>query len=397
MILPCDFCDSKTAVLFCKADSAKLCLLCDQHVHAANALSLKHVRYQICDTCKSDTASVRCSTHNLVLCHHCDSHAHSTASPHHRHRLHGLSGCPSVPEIASALGLDFSPDHPPQDPDCPVVPTAAAPPKYNRDDVYQQVLEIARRRDFSAQSVQLKFNHHDTNNNHQNDVVDEMLLQQTPFTSLLMLPSESEFDARKSNDNGYGAETGDLLWNCCPTYHTPQVWDFQLQKSRDCGEPRVLTFDGLEETSLSIPRAFQDVHNMNCSTIGDDILSRNNQSDQSSSSHAKKKEESNNKARDGFSSESNLIESITYSGTNNVTNMEHLVGGSENVSSLKAKISLEELAKNRGNAMLRYKEKKKTRRYDKHIRYESRKARADTRKRVRGRFVKATDITDVQA
>lgn len=30
-------------------------------------------------------------------------------------------------------------------------------------------------------------------------------------------------------------------------------------------------------------------------------------------------------------------------------------------------------------------------RYEKHIRYESRKARADTRKRVKGRFVKACD------
>lgn len=30
-------------------------------------------------------------------------------------------------------------------------------------------------------------------------------------------------------------------------------------------------------------------------------------------------------------------------------------------------------------------------RYEKHIRYESRKARADTRKRVKGRFVKASD------
>ncbi|KAF4356201.1 hypothetical protein F8388_019743 [Cannabis sativa] len=29
--------------------------------------------------------------------------------------------------------------------------------------------------------------------------------------------------------------------------------------------------------------------------------------------------------------------------------------------------------------------------YDKHIRYESRKARADTRRRVKGQFVKATE------
>lgn len=33
-------------------------------------------------------------------------------------------------------------------------------------------------------------------------------------------------------------------------------------------------------------------------------------------------------------------------------------------------------------------------RYDKHIRYESRKAKADSRTRVKGRFVKATDSPD---
>ncbi|CAM6005366.1 unnamed protein product, partial [Sphagnum balticum] len=43
----------------------------------------------------------------------------------------------------------------------------------------------------------------------------------------------------------------------------------------------------------------------------------------------------------------------------------------------------------RDSAMLRYKEKKKIRKFDKKIRYESRKARADIRKRVKGRFVKA--------
>ncbi|KAH1077151.1 hypothetical protein AAZX31_19G089100 [Glycine max] len=383
-MLPCDYCDSKPALLFCRADSAKLCLVCDQHVHAANALSLKHVRFQICDSCKSDTAVLRCSTHNLVLCHNCDVDAHGAdaSSLHHHHhhhrRLHGLSGCPSVPEIASALGLDFRAQE-------PVVPTAAS-----RDEVYEQVLEIARQRNNGLGAEQLKFD--DSPGNDVVVVVDEMLIQQTPFTSLLMLQnSESEFDARKSNDNnGYGTEAWDLHWNYNnPAYQPPQVWDFQLQKSTDCNEPRVVTFDGLE-----VPKLFQDVHNMNYSTIGDDIdiLSRNNQSDQSSSSHAKRKEESNKKARGGLSSESTLFESIPYSGTNNVVVMEHLVGGNENVSTLKARVSLQELAKNRGDAMLRYKEKKKTRRYDKHIRYESRKARADTRKRVRGRFVKASDV-----
>lgn len=48
----------------------------------------------------------------------------------------------------------------------------------------------------------------------------------------------------------------------------------------------------------------------------------------------------------------------------------------------------------RGNAMIRYKEKKKARMYEKTIRYASRKARADVRKRVKGRFVKAGEAYD---
>lgn len=42
----------------------------------------------------------------------------------------------------------------------------------------------------------------------------------------------------------------------------------------------------------------------------------------------------------------------------------------------------------RDSALSRYKEKKRTRRYDKHIRYESRKVQAEHRKRVKGRFAK---------
>ena len=71
---------------------------------------------------------------------------------------------------------------------------------------------------------------------------------------------------------------------------------------------------------------------------------------------AKKKEENNKKAKGGLSSESKLFESIPYNGTNNVVVMEHLVGGNENVGTLTARVSLEELAKNRGDAMLQLSE-----------------------------------------
>ncbi|KAL2473561.1 Zinc finger protein CONSTANS-LIKE 10 [Forsythia ovata] len=48
----------------------------------------------------------------------------------------------------------------------------------------------------------------------------------------------------------------------------------------------------------------------------------------------------------------------------------------------------------RDSAVLRYREKKKLREFSKKIRYATRKARADVRKRVKGRFVKAGDPYD---
>jgi len=38
-----------------------------------------------------------------------------------------------------------------------------------------------------------------------------------------MPDSQSEFDAAKTNDNGYGVEAGDLLWTFDPNYQSPQV------------------------------------------------------------------------------------------------------------------------------------------------------------------------------
>ncbi|OMO61001.1 Zinc finger, B-box [Corchorus capsularis] len=108
--VPCDFCNEQIAVLYCRADSAKLCLFCDQHVHSANLLSRKHLRSQICDNCGTEPVSVRCATDNLVLCQECDWDAHgscSVSAAHDRTPVEGFSGCPSALELASAWGFDL--------------------------------------------------------------------------------------------------------------------------------------------------------------------------------------------------------------------------------------------------------------------------------------------------
>lgn len=63
-------------------------------------------------------------------------------------------------------------------------------------------------------------------------------------------------------------------------------------------------------------------------------------------------------------------------------------GGDGHPISLAPKRPLELLCPDRDSVLSRYKEKRKTRRYDKLIRYETRKARADSRVRIKGRFAK---------
>lgn len=108
--VPCDFCNEQVAIFYCRADSAKLCLICDRHVHSANALSRKHVRSQICDNCGSKPVSVRCVTDNLVLCQDCDWDAHGScavSASHDRNPVEGFSGCPSAVELASVWGIEI--------------------------------------------------------------------------------------------------------------------------------------------------------------------------------------------------------------------------------------------------------------------------------------------------
>ncbi|KAK4762806.1 hypothetical protein SAY86_008574 [Trapa natans] len=108
--LPCDFCSERAAVLYCRADSARLCLFCDQHVHSANSLSRKHIRSQICDNCDAKPVSVRCFTDNLILCQECDWDAHGSSpvsASHDRTSVDGFSGCPSALELAALWGQDL--------------------------------------------------------------------------------------------------------------------------------------------------------------------------------------------------------------------------------------------------------------------------------------------------
>ncbi|KAA8530069.1 hypothetical protein F0562_004778 [Nyssa sinensis] len=416
-LLPCDFCNEGTAVLYCRADSARLCLFCDQQVHSANALSLKHLRSQICDNCRSQPVSVRCSTDNLVLCSDCDCDSHGNCSVsflHEREPVEGFSGCPSAIEFASVLGFDLMFNNSMSSNTCTSVskstvvtfqdltlmnedgPTSDSVPsveypamlklrnlsceKYKKV-VYKQLLELAKREKASVDgdgaelgpgtptrcglqgnSESIKFDKRDD---------EELLHSQTPFTSLLMLPTPVNLT---ENDC---ADKVDNVRNCNPSYRAPQIWDFHLGRSRSCEESSLLevgyddpgftikNYTDLARESSLTRELLQNMYVMNCSTIYEGMPSRNNHSRQSMSICRTSTAESKNVTIAGPSSESRLVEPRTYSSASNVQFGEQtFLEENETTKTETAAVNMRLLAQNRGNAMLRYKEKKKNRRHD---------------------------------
>ncbi|XP_057771240.1 zinc finger protein CONSTANS-LIKE 14-like [Salvia miltiorrhiza] len=424
-MVSCDFCGERQAILYCRADSAKLCLSCDQHVHCANALSKKHLRSQICDNCAAEPASFRCSTDGLVLCQDCDWDAHGSrlvAAAHDRCPIDSFSGCPSAFELAAAWGLEIEEKKPAS---CEwgglleelMVPNASSmiysdcggelvKKKKNpscgkqKQVILKQLIELIadggggdgedvgpgtpsggawRQESFCGQYEE------------QPQEQQQELPQGGGFTSLLMLQTPAN---QKEERN--------MLWNTTACDHSAQIWDFNLGQLRGHEEssPVELEFGGsdvytmkrygelLKEASLAKRRGV-DVSGVNCSITQEDIIPFNSATNNQTPSQGPATSESNNAPVARPSSCSGLTKPESLGGSKDMQfTSQSILMTSESVAAM-SKSDMELLAKNRGNAMQRYKEKKKTRRYDKHIRYESRKARADTRKRVKGRFVKA--------
>ncbi|KAI3817414.1 hypothetical protein L1987_11204 [Smallanthus sonchifolius] len=168
-----------------------------------------------------------------------------------------------------------------------------------------------------------------------------------------------------------------MIWNSKPRDHRgAQIWDFNMGRlaspeESDANNEGFMMKTYNENLSEADKAGLGEMFGINYSTPHTDIAALNNNSND-------RKATTNFVTPNGYGGGSNDIQFTEQNAT-----------GFEKLATPLTKADLELLAKNRGDAMLRYKEKKKTRRYDKHIRYESRKARADTRKRVKGRFVKA--------
>ncbi|VAI86567.1 unnamed protein product [Triticum turgidum subsp. durum] len=413
---PCDYCGEAAAALHCRADAARLCVACDRHVHAANALSRKHVRAPLCAGCAARPAAARVAAGGgepAFLCADCDGGCEGAA----RVPVEGFAGCPAASELAASWGVDLLPG----------AGGAAAfgcglgggGDQEDEDAFFFSSLDYSDlsprtpRRSSAGASGRLP-------DKQAPPPLPPAPEVPCPYTSLLMMPS-AHCAELIGNDRLRDDDEEQLRWEFAPPSSVPptQIWDFNLGRSRNHNEKSAHEIgfgsnnggfmiksysDMLKEISCGTTKDLEDIYDSGYGAAAEDIMSTNicqvPSKNVSTASNKRMKVSSCTSTMDGPTTSGSHVPA---SGTLGSSSHDRGAAPTREISfgdqrivptgaeKPAARIDSETLALNRDSAMQRYKEKRKNRRYEKHIRYESRKLRADTRKRVKGRFVKSNE------
>lgn len=330
------------------------------------------MRTLLCDRCASQPAAVRCLEENISLCQNCDWNGHgatSLAAGHLRQTINCYSGCPSSEELARIWSFDFD------------APSAAAEPN----------CEVG----ISMMSI------NDSGvSNHCHDQQDSSLLD-IANTSLISDPHTGEKLKSSGEMNLRPLPTHQPAQSVSMAPKVPCVTDDDMFNDGSiyenfCVDDAGLTFENYEELfgtpHIQTEQLFDDagidsyfgMKEMPAADCNEQLkpmqpeCSNAVSADSSLCVPARQAISSISLSFSGFTGEGNAGDHQDCG----VSPWLH--PGPEGSSA----------SGSRGSALSRYMEKKKRRKFDKKIRYASRKARADVRKRVKGRFVKAGEAYD---
>ncbi|GFS30434.1 zinc finger CONSTANS-like protein [Actinidia rufa] len=307
---PCDSCKSAVALLFCRVDSAFLCMGCDAKVHRVGNGHARHERVWMCEVCEQAPASVTCKADAAALCAACDRDIHSANPLARRHERVPVdsffdSAETVVKSAAAATFLVAADETGPN--------TETAPPSWViPDPTGKALVDLPEMKSidllFSDSDQLLDFDYPVSLHNSGTDSVVPVqpVKSQQPLTQEMMNPTsenylEIDFTAPKLN------------------YAAQSLSNSFSSSSMDVG----VVPDGSSVSEISYPFA-----------------------------------------RHGHGS-------VDFCGSVNTTPCQWT---------------------DREARVLRYREKRKNRKFEKTIRYASRKAYAETRPRIKGRFAKRSEI-----
>ncbi|XP_039843314.1 zinc finger protein CONSTANS-LIKE 9-like isoform X2 [Panicum virgatum] len=396
----CDFCGEQRSMVYCRSDAASLCLSCDRNVHSANALSRRHTRSLLCDRCASQPATVRCLVENASLCQNCDWNGHATGSSaagHKRQTINCYSGCPSSAELSRIWS--FVSD----------IPNVAPEPNCEQGISMMSISDSGVSNQDNAAGDNNLFDIVSATLMSDLDTCDKPFVGSSLGAGVNLLPL--------APDQTAGTEDSTTIKDCLvQVLYTPDKDMFSKDSIYEdfCVDDVDLAFENYEElfgtSHIQMEQLFDDAGidsyfevkevpagdstepklmqpaNSNAVSADSGMSNPGVKGDSSVCIPPRQARSSLSLSFSGFTGESSagdhqdcVVSSLLLMGEPpwQPPGPEGSIAGGS-----------------RDSALTRYKEKKKRRKFDKKIRYASRKARADVRKRVKGRFVKAGEAYD---
>ncbi|KAL6189066.1 hypothetical protein ACLB2K_040456 [Fragaria x ananassa] len=309
---PCDTCMSSPAAVFCRADSAYLCLACDSKIHCANKLASRHQRVWMCEVCEQGPAAVTCKADAAALCVTCDADIHSANPLAHRHERF-----PVEPFLDSAESI--------------------------------------------AKSTSSSFN--DAVSTIKNDDADSLLIPNLNFTSKFV-------DALDIKPDMYFPEMESLL-------------EFDYPNPIENSSSGMDSVVPVQPEPIPPPPVLHQPSHESCFDI--DFCRNKLSSSFSYPAQSISQSVSSSSLDMGVVPDGNSFSDISYPFIANVNQngMDSGVPAPATVSQATQLTGVDRVAR-----VMRYREKRKNRKFQKTIRYASRKAYAETRPRIKGRFAK---------
>ncbi|KAG2321471.1 hypothetical protein Bca4012_055441 [Brassica carinata] len=352
----CDFCGEQRSMVYCRSDAACLCLSCDRSVHSANALSKRHSRTLVCERCNAQPATVRCVEERVSLCQNCDWSGHnnnnssSSSNDHKRQSISCYSGCPSSSELAS---------------------------------IWSFCSDLAG--ESACEQEMGMMNIDDDAQAKQNCDEDK---------KGVVVGSSSRPDG---NSSCYGLKDVEVCED-----------DFYGNLGMDEVDLALENYEELFGTAFNssgqlfgqggIDSLFQKHHQAAAAPEGGNTVQPDESNDSFMSSKTEpiicytSKPAHSNVSFSGVTGEGSAGDFQECGASSSVQLLGEPPWYPQTSSQDNNNVCSHSVTRN--NAVMRYKEKKKARKFDKRVRYASRKARADVRRRVKGRFVKAGEAYD---
>ncbi|XP_061349817.1 zinc finger protein CONSTANS-LIKE 5 [Gastrolobium bilobum] len=332
---PCDSCKLASAALFCRPDSAFLCIACDSKIHCANKLASRHERVWMCEVCEQAPASVTCKADAAALCVTCDSDIHSANPLARRHERVPVEpffdSAESIVKASSAVASSFSFMAPSDE--------GIGSDGFNQDDSEEAAWLIP--------NPNFGFKLMDAPDTKSREI---FFSEMDPF---LDFDYSNSFQNNNNNNNNHGAGNDSVV----PVQNKP--------------------------AHVLAPAPVMNHHSEGCFDID---FCRSKLSSFNYPSQSLSQSVSSSSHDVGVVPDGNTVSDMSYPFGLNSSDSSGMV------SAVSGQGGTQLCGMDREARVLRYREKRKNRKFEKTIRYASRKAYAETRPRIKGRFAKRTEI-----